>query len=212
MFLSPVFVTRHFFPLKNECCQSARATKNDIFIPLNTIRRESFFCSLLSSKGEIIRVKHSIFRDEIYNWKDERDITQVLNCPISVNTFLLQKRTRQQPSSRRGKKNSVLFFKAVFFTSLRTHSVALLLVGILFEQIWRQLLRPPRDDSETFKTSVAGQSNWNAYEGSSDKELTPEEKKAKAKAEEDESNARRAAAAAKMQAEREKAGYKGSIF
>jgi hypothetical protein len=71
---------------------------------------------------------------------------------------------------------------------------------------------PPRDDSETFKTSVAGQSNWNAYEGSSEKELTPEEKKAKAKAEEDASNARRAAAAAKMQAEREKAGYKGSIF
>lgn len=64
--------------------------------------------------------------------KIERDITQVLNCPISVNTFLLQKRTRQQPSSRGGqkttkerKKNSVLFFKAVFFTSLRTHSVAL---------------------------------------------------------------------------------------
>jgi hypothetical protein len=71
---------------------------------------------------------------------------------------------------------------------------------------------PPRDDSETFKTSVAGQSNWNAYEGSGEKELTPEEKKAKAKAEEDASNARRAAAAAKMQAEREKAGYKGSIF
>ena len=71
---------------------------------------------------------------------------------------------------------------------------------------------PPRDDSEAFKTSVAGQSNWNAYEGSSEKELTPEEKKAKAKAEEDASNARRAAAAAKMKEEREKAGYKGSIF
>lgn len=71
---------------------------------------------------------------------------------------------------------------------------------------------PPRDDSETFKDSVAGQSNWNAYEGSGEKELTPEEKKAKAKAEEDASNARRAAAAAKMKEEREKAGYKGSIF
>jgi hypothetical protein len=71
---------------------------------------------------------------------------------------------------------------------------------------------PPRDDSEAFKTSLAGQSNWNAYEGSSEKELTPEEKKAKAKAEEDASNARRAAAAAKMKEEREKAGYKGSIF
>merc|ERR1712216_962232 len=64
---------------------------------------------------------------------------------------------------------------------------------------------PPRDDSETFKTSVAGQSNWNAYEGAGEKELTAE-KKAKAKAEEDASNARRAAAAAKMKAEREAAG------
>merc|ERR1711966_592801 len=67
---------------------------------------------------------------------------------------------------------------------------------------------PPRDDSGTFKASVAGQSNWNAYEGSGEKELTLEEKKAKA--EEDASNARRAAAAAKMKAEGEEAGYKGS--
>merc|ERR1711959_706604 len=37
---------------------------------------------------------------------------------------------------------------------------------------------PPRDDSETFAGSVAGQSNWNAYEGSGEKALTPEEPKA----------------------------------
>ena len=36
-----------------------------------------------------------------------------------------------------------------------------------------------RDDSETFKNSVAGKSNWNAYEGSGEKALTPEELKAK---------------------------------
>ena len=139
----------------------------------------------------------------------------MLNCPISVNTFLLQKRTRQQPSSRRGQKTTKkipFFFSKLYFLLLYVLTLSRSLIGILFEQIWRQLLRPPRDDSETFKTSVAGQSNWNAYEGSGEKELTPEEKKAKAKAEEDASNARRAAAAAKMQAEREKAGYKGSIF
>ena len=38
---------------------------------------------------------------------------------------------------------------------------------------------PPRDDSETFSNSLAGQSNWNAYEGSGEKALTPEELKAK---------------------------------
>ena len=38
---------------------------------------------------------------------------------------------------------------------------------------------PMRDDSETFKNSVAGKSNWNAYEGSGEKALTPEELKAK---------------------------------
>merc|ERR1711959_715273 len=37
---------------------------------------------------------------------------------------------------------------------------------------------PPRDDSETFSNSLAGQSNWNAYEGSAEKALTPEELKA----------------------------------
>ena len=93
-----------------------------------------------------------------------------------------------------------------------THSVALSFVLFFLNRSGGNFSAPPRDDSETFKTSVAGQSNGNAYEGSSEKELTPEEKKAKAKAEEDASNARRAAAAAKMQAEREKAGYKGSIF
>ena len=62
---------------------------------------------------------------------------------------------------------------------------------------------PKRDDSETFKNSLAGQSNWNAYEGAAEKPLTPEEKKAKnAK----EAAARRAASAAKMAAERKAAG------
>merc|ERR1719454_761300 len=62
---------------------------------------------------------------------------------------------------------------------------------------------PMRDDSETFKNSLAGQSNWNAYEGAGEKELTPEEKKAK---EDAEAAARRAASAAKMAAERKAAG------
>ena len=95
-FVSPLFVTRHFFHETNAVKARARRRSTSSFLSTpNTTRRESFFCSLLSSK----RVKHGIFRDEIYNWKEwKRDITRVLNCPISVNTFLLQKRTRQQPS------------------------------------------------------------------------------------------------------------------
>jgi len=123
-------------------------------------------------------------------------------------TLLKKKKKRKE----RGKKISFFFKAVVFFTLLCTHSVALSFVLFFLNRSGGNFSAPPRDDSETFKTSVAGQSNWNAYEGSSEKELTPEEKKAKAKAEEDASNARRAAAAAKMQAEREKAGYKGSIF
>ena len=53
---------------------------------------------------------------------------------------------------------------------------------------------PARDDSETFSTSVAGQSNWNAYEGSGEKELTPEELKAKNAKEDADVAARKAAA------------------
>ena len=53
---------------------------------------------------------------------------------------------------------------------------------------------PPRDDSETFSTSVAGKSNWNAYEGSGEKALTPEELKAKNAKEDAEAAARKAAA------------------
>merc|ERR1711939_842690 len=53
---------------------------------------------------------------------------------------------------------------------------------------------PMRDDSETFKNSVAGQSNWNAYEGSGEKALTPEELKAKNAKEDAEAAARKAAA------------------
>ena len=64
---------------------------------------------------------------------------------------------------------------------------------------------PMRDDSETFKTSLAGQSNWNAYEGADEKPLTPEEKKAKNAKEDAEAAARRAASAAKMAAERKAA-------
>merc|ERR1711959_64440 len=52
---------------------------------------------------------------------------------------------------------------------------------------------PPRDDSETFSNSLAGQSNWNAYEGSSEKALTPEELKAKNAKEDAEAAARKAA-------------------
>ena len=65
---------------------------------------------------------------------------------------------------------------------------------------------PMRDDSETFKNSLAGQSNWNAYEGADEKPLTPEEKKAKNAKEDAEAAARRAASAAKMAAERKAAG------
>ena len=103
-------------------------------------------------------------------------------------------------------------FSKLYFLLFCTHSVARSFVLFFLNRSGGNFSAPPRDDSETFKTSVAGQSNWNAYEGSGEKELTPEEKKAKAKAEEDASNARRAAAAAKMKAEREEAGYKGSIF
>merc|ERR1712093_136482 len=53
---------------------------------------------------------------------------------------------------------------------------------------------PPRDDSETFANSLAGQSNWNAYEGSAEKALTPEELKAKNAKEDAEAAARKAAA------------------
>ena len=133
-----------------------------------------------------------------------------------TSTTIFTKRTKNNKHSKkkRGKerkKNSVLFQSCIFYSSTYSLCRALLLVFFL-NRSGGNFSAPPRDDSETFKTSVAGQSNWNAYEGSGEKELTPEEKKAKAKAEEDASNARRAAAAAKMQAEREKAGYKGSIF
>jgi cytoskeletal protein RodZ len=120
-------------------------------------------------------------------------------------TLLKKKRKREEKKFRS-------FSKLSYFLLFCTHSVALSFVLFFLNRSGGNFSAPPRDDSETFKTSVAGQSNWNAYEGSGEKELTPEEKKAKAKAEEDASNARRAAAAAKMQAEREKAGYKGSIF
>ena len=134
-----------------------------------------------------------------------------------TSTTIAREEDKKQPNTfeekkERGKKISFFFKAVVFFTLLCTHSVALSFVLFFLNRSGGNFSAPPRDDSETFKTSVAGQSNWNAYEGSSEKELTPEEKKAKAKAEEDASNARRAAAAAKMQAEREKAGYKGSIF
>ena len=121
---------------------------------------------------------------------------------------LLKKKKRR----KREEKKFRSFSKLSYFLLFCTHSVALSFVLFFLNRSGGNFSAPPRDDSETFKTSVAGQSNWNAYEGSGEKELTPEEKKAKAKAEEDASNARRAAAAAKMQAEREKAGYKGSIF
>ena len=118
---------------------------------------------------------------------------------------LLKKKKREEKKFRS-------FSKLSYFLLFCTHSVALSFVLFFLNRSGGNFSAPPRDDSETFKTSVAGQSNWNAYKGSGEKELTPEEKKAKAKAEEDASNARRAAAAAKMQAEREKVGYKGSIF
>lgn len=122
-----------------------------------------------------------------------------------------KQQTLEEEEEKREEKKFRSFSK-LYFLLFCTHSVALSFVIFFLNRSGGNFSAPPRDDSETFKTSVAGQSNWNAYEGSSEKELTPEEKKAKAKAEEDASNARRAAAAAKMQAEREKAGYKGSIF
>jgi cytoskeletal protein RodZ len=123
-----------------------------------------------------------------------------------------KQQTLLKKNKKREEKKFRSFSKLSYFLLFCTHSVALSFVIFFLNRSGGNFSAPPRDDSETFKTSVAGQSNWNAYEGSSEKELTPEEKKAKAKAEEDASNARRAAAAAKMQAEREKAGYKGSIF
>ena len=98
-------------------------------------------------------------RRDMDNWKEwKRDIARVLNCPITVNTFLLQKRTRQQPShakrtknnkhfwrrrreEREGKKIS-FFFKAVVFFTLLYSLCRALFCSILFKQIWRQLLRP----------------------------------------------------------------------
>ena len=53
-----------------------------------------------------------------------------------------------------------------------------------------------------FSDSLAGKSNWNAYEGSAEKPLTKEELKAKNAKEEAAAAARRAASAAKMAAER----------
>ena len=122
-----------------------------------------------------------------------------------------KQQTLEEEEEKR-KEKKIRSFSKLYFLLFCTHSVALSFVIFFLNRSGGNFSAPPRDDSETFKTSVAGQSNWNAYEGSGEKELTPEEKKAKAKAEEDASNARRAAAAAKMQAEREKAGYKGSIF
>ena len=122
-----------------------------------------------------------------------------------------KQQTLEEEEEKREEKKFRSFSK-LYFLLFCTHSVALSFVIFFLNRSGGNFSAPPRDDSETFKTSVAGQSNWNAYEGSSEKELTPEEKKAKAKAEEDASNARRAAAAAKMKAEREEAGYKGSIF
>merc|ERR1711957_130469 len=55
---------------------------------------------------------------------------------------------------------------------------------------------------ESFGESISGQSNWNAYEGGSDKILTKEEKQAQNAKEEAESAARRKASAVKMAAER----------
>ena len=119
--------------------------------------------------------------------------------------------TLEEEEEKREEKKFPSFSK-LYFLLFCTHSVARSFVLFFLNRSGGNFSAPPRDDSETFKTSVAGQSNWNAYEGAGEKELTPEEKKAKAKAEEDASNARRAAAAAKMKAEREEAGYKGSIF
>ena len=153
----------------------------------------------------------------------------MLNCPKCEHVFAPKKdtsttiKTREEDKKqqtllkkkkrrKREEKKFRSFSKLSYFLLFCTHSVALSFVLFFLNRSGGNFSAPPRDDSETFKTSVAGQSNWNAYEGSGEKELTPEEKKAKAKAEEDASNARRAAAAAKMQAEREKAGYKGSIF
>ena len=65
---------------------------------------------------------------------------------------------------------------------------------------------PPRDDSETFSESVSGKSNWNAYEGSGEKDLTEEELKAKNAKEEAEVAARRAAAIKKNAEYAAKAG------
>merc|ERR1711957_486124 len=55
---------------------------------------------------------------------------------------------------------------------------------------------------ESFGESISGQSNWNAYEGGSDKILTKEEKQAQNAKEEAESAARRKASAVKMAAKR----------
>ena len=87
-------------------------------------------------------------------------------------------------------RNSLPFF---FFLSQTLHSATAKNGGGNFSA-------PPRDDSETFANSVAGQSNWNAYEGAGEKALTPEELKAK-NAKEDADAAARKAAAIKAQQE-----------
>ncbi len=101
-FVSPLFVTRHFFHETNAVKARARRRSTSSFLSTpNTTRRESFFCSLLSSK----RVKHGIFRDEIYNWKEwERYHASAQLSNKCVHVFAPKKDTSTTISRRGSKK------------------------------------------------------------------------------------------------------------
>ena len=102
-------------------------------------------------------------------------------CFFACHVFLPPRALNPKWSKHR---NSLPFF---FFLSQTLHSASAKNGGGNFSA-------PPRDDSETFATSVAGQSNWNAYEGAGEKALTPEELKAKNAKEDADAAARKAAA------------------
>ena len=108
-------------------------------------------------------------------------------CFLPATFFCLPRVLNPKWSKHR---NSLPFF---FFLSQTLHSATAKNGGGNFSA-------PPRDDSETFANSLAGQSNWNAYEGGGEKALTPEELKAK-NAKEDADAAARKAAAIKAQQE-----------
>ena len=134
-------------------------------------------------RKESKRVKYILFR-EIYNWKDwGRDIA-VLNFPRSVNTFLLQKRTRQHPHLHEEDKNNThcskrrkreqkkfgSFYRGVFFTLMYSLYCALSFVIFFLidlaatsprhrEMIRKRSKRPSRANRTGTPTKVPAKKN-----------------------------------------------------